>query len=91
MLIARVALAMAAASATSHATEAECFEDWAVASEIVAREKLVGIQELQASLTPKGDVVRSLLCRNGGRYTYRVVVKSAGGELRRSEVEARMK
>lgn len=88
VLWAALAVATAQGIQLGHAAEAECFENWSVASEIVARERLIPIRELRISLPEGGSVVRTTLCRVDGRYTYRLVVERAGGVLTRSEVDA---
>ncbi|MBL8564731.1 MAG: hypothetical protein JNM89_03335 [Hyphomicrobiaceae bacterium] len=90
ILVSAIAAAsLAGLAGEAGAGESACFDDWSVASEIVARERLPAIGELQARGVAGGAIVRASLCRDGDRYLYRLIVKDHNGQLRRTEVEAR--
>lgn len=68
----------------------ECFRDWTEASRIVARENLIGVKELSAAAKSQADarVVRTVLCRDGKAYVYRVVLRTQTGRLSTRTIDA---
>lgn len=88
--VAAAAFAVASVAVAPVAHAGGCLENWAEAAEVVAREKLVTIETLTAMTRRQaGEVVRSALCREDGRYIYRVVLRKPGGGLRNIAVDAR--
>lgn len=69
----------------------DCVKDWSAASEIVAREKLAAVSSLSdaARTAGKNDIVKSTLCRVGGQFVYRVVMRDRSGRLKTETVDAR--
>lgn len=68
-----------------------CFPDWSVAAPVVQREGLVPVEELtqRAQGRMPGSIVKTNLCRENGRYVYRLVVREPSGRLARFAVDAR--
>ncbi len=65
--------------------------DWGSAAAVVSKEKLVTVEAL-TRLTREhlsGDLVRTMLCAENGRYVYKIVVRGPGGNLRNVAVDAR--
>lgn len=90
-ILAALVIALSAFPDAARAGEAQCFEDWSVAAAIAAREKLVAVGQLQAGL-PKGvsgAIVRTLLCQEGDRFVYRVLVRDRQGQMTKLTLEAR--
>jgi uncharacterized membrane protein YkoI len=88
LLIAMTLLFGGAASAL--AEEPECFSDWSEAASIVRHQKLASskhVRELAKKKAP-GDLVRMTLCREQGKYTYRLLIVEAGGRVRNVTVDA---
>lgn len=78
-------------SAPERVSAATCLSNWAEAAQVVTREKLVTVEALTA-LTRNllaGDLVRTSLCEENGRYVYKIVVREPGGSLRNLAVDAR--
>jgi uncharacterized membrane protein YkoI len=86
-----VATALLAASTTAVlAQEPQCFGDWSEAATIVRHERLASskhVRELAKKKAP-GDLVRMTLCREQGKYTYRLLIVEAGGRVRNVTVDA---
>lgn len=94
LAIVPVAAALGASANTQTAKPAPqliCAPDWSVASRIVADNNLVPIDQLTKAARDKalGKVIRTTLCRDEGRYVYRVVLRSAYGGLATITVDAR--
>ncbi len=89
LLLAITAASLAFLAGEARAGDSACYDDWSVASEIVVRERLPAIGELQARGVAGGAIVRASLCRDGDRFLYKLIVKDRNGQLRRTEVEAR--
>lgn len=72
-------------------SDANCIEDWSVAAGIVATEKLTPVEELSpvVGAALKGAIVRTLLCREDGKYVYRIVVRDRRGQFSRHKIDAR--
>ncbi len=79
------------ASAPATADEAKCFASWTEAAPVVRREGLARIDRLNRLARLKADarIVNSTLCRDGSRYIYKLVVRTAGGPLKTLVVDAR--
>jgi uncharacterized membrane protein YkoI len=78
-------------NSSSRATPA-CITDWSVAAPIVYREKLATVEALSRIAADKlsgSSIVRTILCEENGRYSYRVVMRDAGGRLSTHTVDAR--
>lgn len=75
----------------AHAQAEVCFADWSEAAAIVRREQLATVAELteQARGRVNGEVLKTLLCKQGGRYHYRLVVRAPGGQLVSHSIDAR--
>lgn len=70
----------------------KCFASWSEASVVVRKEALVAVEEVSTrarQALPGTDVVKSTLCRQDGRYIYRLVVREATGQVRTVNVDAR--
>ncbi len=91
LLSAAIFVSLVGPAGEALAAKAGCFEDWTVASEIVAREKLLAVEELRGPAISGGTIVRASLCQDGDRFVYRLIVTEPNGRLRRTEVEARAK
>lgn len=79
------------ASATFAASSSEgCIEDWSVASRIVTKEGLAPVERLSAAAGTRldGTIVRTTLCRENGKYVYRVLVRSKRGEISKHSLDA---
>lgn len=72
-------------------SEMTCIDDWSLASKIVARERLVGVGELQRALpaSVEGAIVRAHLCEGREGYVYRVLVRDRNGHLTKVMLDAR--
>lgn len=68
-----------------------CLDDWGKAGQIIRQEKLVTIEELSPLALRKGagDILKSSLCDEQGRYVYRLVVRDPSGRLKNISVDAR--
>lgn len=68
-----------------------CFADWSVAAPVVKKEGLATVEQLSqlAKSSGSGDIVRTTLCQDDGRFTYKIVVKDAKGQLKSLSVDAR--
>lgn len=68
-----------------------CIADWALAAPILAREKLVTIEQLSPQMRARGagDIIRSSLCDEKGRYFFRLVVRDQNGKVTHLMVDAR--
>jgi uncharacterized membrane protein YkoI len=86
-----VALFLAALGHSHAAAGDACFEDWASALPVIRKEKLVTIEELSPLALQKGagDILKSALCMEKGRYVYRLVVREQSGKLKNLVVDAR--
>jgi hypothetical protein len=67
-----------------------CYAEWAEAALIVRKEALVAVDRLQALTRSRiaGELVKSTLCQEQGRWVYRAVVRGAGGELKSLIIDA---
>ncbi|MEO1719405.1 MAG: hypothetical protein AAFR23_04150 [Pseudomonadota bacterium] len=85
------ALVSALAVVPSADARLDCVRDWTVASRIVEREALAGVQQLaeHARAKENASVVRTMLCKNGDTYVYRVVMRDRRGRLQTKTVDAR--
>lgn len=68
-----------------------CFADWSVAAGVVKKEGLATVEHLSslAKTAGTGDIVRTTLCEENGRFVYRIVVKDGKGQLKSLTVDAR--
>lgn len=71
--------------------DTDCIEDWSVAAGIVAAEKLTPVEELSPVVGQalNGAIVRILLCREDGKYVYRLVVRDRRGQFSKHKIDAR--
>ena len=80
-----------AVSRPTDLTDGQCLADWSQAALVVRMQSLRTAQEvrdLALSRTP-GKLLQMTLCREKGRYIYRVVVMSERGRMTDLVVEAR--
>lgn len=68
-----------------------CFADWSAAATVVDEEKLVTVEDLssQFSRLKLGEIVKTQLCREGGVYVYRLVVRAPNGRFKTTLYDAR--
>jgi uncharacterized membrane protein YkoI len=73
------------------AADGVCIGDWSDAAPIAQKEGLVTVEDIVQLHHEqlKGDIVKTMLCKESGRYLYRFVVRKAGGELKTIAVDAR--
>jgi uncharacterized membrane protein YkoI len=90
LLLALMALP-ALAPRPASAEEARCFADWSDAAAVAKQEQLVAVELLSRLAHGKllGEIVKSTLCEEHGRYVYRLVVRESKGQLRNVTVDAR--
>lgn len=90
MLIVLAAAAIAISPPAAGAGE-KCFSDWSVAAPMVKKEGLATVETLTALARAKlpGNIVKTVLCQDDGKYFYRVVVRDDDGRLRTVTVDAR--
>ena len=81
---------LAIPSIAARADTGECYPDWSVAAPIVRQHKLASVEELALLTRDKlgGAVVKTVLCREGEGYVYRIVVRSPKGVLQGMKVDA---
>lgn len=85
-------LLAAASLAFSQAAGAEtCIADWGTAGEIVRREQLVSVEQIARRVKADGlgQILQTTLCRNGGGYVYRLVVRDGAGQLKNAIISAK--
>lgn len=91
-LITIAVLAALASRTPAMADNTKCFATWTEAAPVVRREALVAVEKLshlvRASLSG-GEVVKTTLCEESGRYVYRLVVREPKGQLKVVSVDAR--
>jgi hypothetical protein len=68
-----------------------CYPDWAEAAPIVRREQLAAVADLSRMARERnsGEIIKTTLCAERGRYVYRLVVREASGVLRNLTVDAK--
>lgn len=73
------------------AADATCYADWSIAAPIVQQEGLMTVEQLsaQARTKLKGEIVKTTLCKEGGGYVFRLVVRGADGRLMPMTVDAK--
>ena len=73
------------------AADDTCYSDWSVAAPIVRQENLMTVEQLSAAARSKlnGDIVKTTLCKVNGNYVFRLVVRSASGQLSSMTVDAK--
>src|SRR5690606_25341807 len=76
-----LAAMLAAGPAASQST---CYSDWSIARQIIKREQLSTVEQLSALARERkaGDIVKTTLCRDRGRFVYRLIVRRSRGALR---------
>lgn len=69
----------------------KCFESWTEAAPVVASEQLVSVSDLSRMTRQRlsEDLIKTTLCREGGRFVYVLVVRSPSGTLRNLTLDAR--
>jgi uncharacterized membrane protein YkoI len=74
------AVAVMAVLAPASAGESECYNDWSIAAQIVENEKLVTVDKITAGAKASklGDIVKTTLCKEDGKYVFRLVVRDKG-------------
>jgi hypothetical protein len=90
LLIAPMLLAMLAGGPAPSRADDACIEDWSKAALIVKAQGLATVETVTklAAARIAGDVVKVTLCRDGDRYVYRLVVRSASGRHSSLPVDA---
>jgi len=68
-----------------------CLSDWSIAAPIVRREGLVTVEQLSGLVRQRfpGDIIKTSLCEGGGTYAFRIVIRTANGQLRSMVLDAR--
>lgn len=68
-----------------------CFRDWAAAQNVVREHRLSTVDQVSqfARKLGAGQVVKAVLCRDGDRFEYRVILRDGRGQLTRHIVTAR--
>ena len=68
-----------------------CIDDWSTAAPVVKEEGLANVETVTelARSKVKGDVVKVTLCREDGRYVYRLVLRTATGKHKSLTVDAK--
>lgn len=90
--VAVMALCILASPASAGEAGAEdCITEWGVAAPIVKAEGLLSVEQLFALARAKlsGEIVKTTLCNEDGRYVFRIVVRGAKGQLRTLSLDAR--
>jgi uncharacterized membrane protein YkoI len=79
------------ASFTANAANDACFSDWSAASILVKAESLVPIEQLTKMAPSKlgGEIIRSTLCESKSGFVYKLVVRTAAGQMKAVEVDAK--
>ena len=79
------------ASFTACAANDACFSDWSAASILVKAESLVPIEHLTKMAPAKlgGEIIRSTLCESKSGFIYKLVIRTAGGQMKAVEVDAK--
>ncbi len=82
---------LTAANAAGTAVSTNCFADWSSAAPIVQSEVLVSVRDIHvhARAHGLGEVVRVTLCRDDGRYVYRLLLRAPTGQIAPMTVDAR--
>lgn len=86
-----VLLLEAVRASTPAAAQSNCYTDWSVARPIIKRERLATVERLSELALEKdaGDIVKTTLCRDRGRFVYRLMVRNSHGALRTLVVDAK--
>ncbi len=86
-----IAAGLLSLSGAAQAADGVCIGDWSEAAPIVQREGLVTVEAITGLNHEqlKGDIVKTMLCKEQGRYLYRFVVRQANGQLKTVAVDAR--
>ncbi|MEQ1697885.1 MAG: hypothetical protein ABL901_18790 [Hyphomicrobiaceae bacterium] len=79
------------ASFAALAANDACFSDWSAASILVKAESLVPIEQLTKMAPSKlgGEIIRSTLCESKTGFIYKLVVRTANGQMKAMEVDAK--
>jgi uncharacterized membrane protein YkoI len=91
MLRITVATLLLATATPGRAAQSGCYADWSVAAPIVRKEGLATVEALSrlAQARISGEIVKTTLCREGGGFVYRLVIRSPEGRLFNRTVDAR--
>lgn len=89
LAIAALALSQTARAAPPGA--AGCYDDWSEAVPVMQQEGLLGTRELHelARRRLPGHLVHVMLCQEGSRFVYRLLMRDARGRLTAVTVDAR--
>jgi uncharacterized membrane protein YkoI len=84
-------LAVGGFASTAQAAPNVCFASWSEASPVVAEQRLIAVAELSQLARKRldGEIVRTQLCVENGRYIYKVVVRYANGAMKPHTLDAR--
>lgn len=82
---------LSVAKAAGTAPSTGCFADWSSASPVVRSEVLTPVRDIlaHARALGLGEVMRVTLCRDDGRYVYRLLVRAPSGLIAPLTVDAR--
>lgn len=93
LLASRLTLCMSALAALlpGSARADVCISDWSVAAAIVREKGLEPLENVTRAARGrlKGEIVKSVLCEEGGRYVYRLVVRTPKGGFEPLALEAK--
>lgn len=86
-----VCLVVLAPCSSAMANDNRCFTTWSEAAPVVRRESLVAVEDISARARTalNGEVVKTTLCEEHGRYIYRLLVRAPHGQLKIVSVDAR--
>ena len=90
-LTAAIVIAAAAGLNAGPVKAADCYADWAAASQIVKTENLLTVEQLPSVAADQiqGQIVKTKLCRENGGYVYRLVVRDPKGQMKSVAIGAR--
>ncbi len=68
-----------------------CITDWSIAAPIVSSEGLATVEAVTEAARGhvEGDIVKLTLCREGGVYIYRLLVRTPAGQHRTIRTDAK--
>ncbi|MCH9806775.1 MAG: hypothetical protein K0U74_03500 [Alphaproteobacteria bacterium] len=92
-IILLLALGLQQAAAQDHARSTkQCYDDWVQATQIVEKQSLVTVELLNAQFRRQkvGVIVKTQLCRNSGKYEYRLVIRSPKGRFQAKTYDAHL-
>lgn len=90
-LVVAAAVALGGSASAAAGAPVACYTSWSEASPVVAEQRLVAVAELSQMARKRldGEIVRTQLCVENGRFIYKVVVRYANGAMRPHTLDAR--